>query len=108
MLVYLVYVYSSCRDPELKHLKIFNTEKAAIDFANHYAIDNSKYYFNESLIQGTFYDQKFYCFDDDEYDCEISEKDFQAKIEKSNQLKAELRITSMKCIRIAIDKVEIE
>jgi hypothetical protein len=35
----------------LKHLKIFQDEKMALDFALHYSNDEKQYY-NESLIEG--------------------------------------------------------
>jgi hypothetical protein len=110
MFAYVVYVYSGCRKyPEMKTIKVFQDEKMAMEFANHYSIKDGKNYYKGYTIEGTYYDAKFYCYTEgDEYDGEISEKEFNLKVEKSNQFKKELDILDMEDIFIAIDKVPME
>ncbi len=92
-------------NPELKHIKIFQNEVSAREFAIHYSIDNKKYYYNESLIEGNVYDAKFYEFEG--YECD-SEEEYELVLQKSNQMKKELGIENWKNVRIAIDKVVME
>jgi hypothetical protein len=110
MFAYVVYVYSGCRKyPEMKTIKVFQDEKMAIEFANRYSIKDGKNYYKEYTIEGTYYDAKFYCYcEGDEYDAEISEKEFSLRVDKSIQLKQELGILDMEDIFIAIDKVPME
>jgi hypothetical protein len=80
----------------------------AMDFAIYYSHNNGKQYYTESLIEGKHYDAKFCEYSADGYDCEESEKEFELKIQRSNQFKQEISIQRLMDIRIAIDKVPIQ
>ena len=109
--VYLVWLYSRFQnDSYVQHLKAFKKREDAIEFAKKYTSDCKHEQYNETSIEGNEYDAELYLFDENNYDYigECSDREYQVKVEKSKQLRMELKIDSyFKGIRIAVDKIEL-